>query len=216
MVNHDRYKSIKNVFKRDPDTGKRDAGEFSRTEFEYLRNCQWIWTEKLDGMNVRVILDGGAEFRGRGNGAKMPGPLMKRLRNEFDTEEVLARTNEYGEGLCLYGEGVGAGIQRGNRYGEQFFVMFDAMTDYGWASRHEMLDIAARLGILTAPVVLVGTVAEAIKKVRWGLRSEYGPFFAEGLVGRPCLELRDRYKQRIITKIKHRDFYRDLHMEGLT
>jgi hypothetical protein len=203
-VKYDRYVSIKNIFKKD--------GTFFLPEFECLQDCQWIWTEKLDGMNIRVVLDDDmdnvVEFLSRRDETHIPKPLLKYLRNTLDVESVREQAGLYGEGLCLYGEGVGSGIRKGAKYGsKQFFVLFDVQTDYGWVSRPEMLDIAARLGVPTAPVVFVGTVAEAIKRVRWGLGSEYGPFFAEGLVGRPCLELRDRYGQRIMTKIKHRNFF---------
>ena len=218
MINHDRYESIKNVFKRDPNTYKIIPGEFSQIEVDYLQDCKWNWTEKVDGMNVRAILDCDmVDIRGRGNNASMPGPLMDRMRLDLDTEEILEKTSAYGEGLCLYGEGAGAGIQSGSRYGpEQFFVMFDAMTDYGWASRRDMLNIAEQLNIMTVPLIFTGTINNAIAVVRRGLISTFGDFFAEGLVGRPILELQNQWGSRIITKIKHRDFYKELTLEGLT
>jgi hypothetical protein len=208
-LNHDRYERIRNIFKRDSSTGKVDFGNFAQAEFEYLRNCQWNWTEKVDGMNVRVILETGLDVRGRSDRAQMPEPLMKRLHNEFDTEEVLEKTSAYGEGLCLYGEGFGADIQRGGRYGEQSFVMFDAMTNYGWASRRDMFDIAEKLHVEVVPQIFQGTIDNAIFIVTHGLVSVYGDFFAEGLVGRPVNELRDRQGNRIITKVKHRDFFEE-------
>lgn len=210
---NDRYESIKNVFKRDPDTHKLIHGSFSLPEFEYLQNCKWIWTEKVDGMNVRVILNDNADFRGRSDAAHMPSALMKRLRNEFDTEEILEKTSGYGADLCLYGEGAGPGIQRGDKYGpEQFFIMFDAMTTYGWASRRDMLDIAKQFHVMTVPVIFEGTVEAAINTVKHGFMSWFGNFYAEGLVGRPVQELQNQWGGRIIVKIKHRDFYE----EGLT
>lgn len=208
MVSHDRYRSIKNVFKRDPDTHRIIRGEFSVPEFEYLQDCRWIFTEKMDGMNIRVILDDGVEFRGRSDVAQLPGCLVEHLRNTFDTEDIQEISKEYGEGLCLYGEGMGAGIQAGSRYGSsQFFTLFDVITDYGWASRRDVLDIATRLNIPLVPVVREGTLAQGVNLVSAGHMSTYGSFFAEGLVGRPELELRDRYGGKIICKIKHRDFY---------
>jgi hypothetical protein len=208
MMNTNRYASIKNVFKRDHDTGKVLPGEFSLSEFEYLQSCKWIFTEKMDGMNTRVILDSGVDFRGRSDAAHMPKPLMKHLRNTFNIEGVRDKSITYGEGLCLYGEGVGAGIQSGSKYGpDQFFILFDVMTDYGWVSRRDVVDIATHLCIPVVPVLLEGTLADAVKLVQAGFESTYGDFFAEGLVGRPELGLRDQYGGRITCKIKHRDFY---------
>lgn len=208
MVNTSRYASIKNVFKRDHDTHKIIYGEFSVPEFEYLQSCKWTFTEKMDGMNIRVILNEGVDFRGRSNVAHMPGPLMKYLRNTFDVESVREKSRLYGEGLCLYGEGMGAGIQKGGKYGQdQFFTLFDVMTDYGWASRRDVVDIAEHLYIPIVPVVFEGTLRNAVQFVRRGVKSVHGDFFAEGLVGRPELELRSQYGDRITCKIKHRDFF---------
>lgn len=204
MVNHDRYESIKNVYKRDPDTHEIVMGEFSTPEFAYLRNCQWAFTEKIQGTNVQVILDGPAEFRSRSGKANLPKRLLSSLRDMFDAELILEQT----EGLCLYGEGAGAGIEKGGRYGtEQFFTMFDAMTSCGWASQGDMLAIAERLHIPTVPRVFTGTIRGAVQIVRSGLKSQFGDFFAEGLVGRPTIELKNQWGERIIIKIKHKDFY---------
>lgn len=208
MINTSRYASIKNVFKKNPVTGKRTHGEFFLPEFEYLQFCKWTFTEKMNGMNTRVILDDGIDFRGRSDTARIPGRLMKHLRDTFDIESVRDESITYGEGLCLYGEGVGAGIPQSARYGSgQFFILFDVMTDYGWASRRDVVDIAAHLRIPVVPVVMEGTLDDAIQFVEFGVKSVYGDFFAEGLVGRPELGLRDQYGGRITCKIKHRDFY---------
>jgi hypothetical protein len=162
----------------------------------------------MDGMNVRVILDTGVDFRGRSDAAHIPRPLMKHLRATFDIESVRDKSQVYGEGLCLYGEGAGLGIQAGGKYSpDQFFTLFDVMTDYGWASRRDVVDVATHLNIPAVPVVFEGTLVEAVKLVQAGFKSAYGNFFAEGLVGRPNLELRARYGDRIICKIKHKDFY---------
>ena len=42
--------------------------------------------------------------------------------------------------------------------------------------------------------------------VRKGFKSFWGDFRAEGLVVRPGADLLDRHGNRVITKIKHKDF----------
>lgn len=42
---------------------------------------------------------------------------------------------------------------------------------------------------------------------RKGIKSQWGDFIAEGIVARPATELLTRNGERIITKIKHKDFY---------
>ena len=46
------YHKIKTVFKRDPVTKFKTLleGEFASPEFEYLKNNEWIFTEKVDGV----------------------------------------------------------------------------------------------------------------------------------------------------------------------
>jgi len=54
------YHKIKTVFKRDPATKFKTLlnGEYSLAEFEFLKNNKWIWTEKVNGTNIRTIFDG--------------------------------------------------------------------------------------------------------------------------------------------------------------
>ena len=47
---------------------------------------------------------------------------------------------------------------------------------------------------------------DAIEKTRKGFNSQWGNFVSEGIVLRPEIELKTRNNQRIITKIKHKDF----------
>jgi hypothetical protein len=161
----------------------------------------------MDGMNVRVILDDGVEFRSR-SAKDLPGPLLQHLRDTLDIEYIRDESRLYGEGLCLYGEGIGAGIRKGAKYSATpLFTLFDVMTDYGWASRRDVEDIAEHLHIPIVPIVFEGTLADAATLVSIGSKSTFGNFFAEGLVGRPELGLQDQYGGRITCKIKHRDFY---------
>ena len=53
------YHKIQTVFKRDPETKYKTLlmGEYSLIEFEYLRYNDWVWTEKINGTNIRVIYD---------------------------------------------------------------------------------------------------------------------------------------------------------------
>ena len=48
------YHKIQTVFKRDPETKFKTLlmGEYSLPEFEYLKNNEWVFTEKIDGTKV--------------------------------------------------------------------------------------------------------------------------------------------------------------------
>ncbi len=72
--------------------------------------------------------------------------------------------------------------------------------------RHDIEDIAKKIGVDIVPIIGVGTLSEMIGEAKLGFKSVWGDFDAEGIVARPEVELKTRNGSRIITKIKHRDF----------
>ena len=60
----DKYASIETVFKRDKTTNKLLFGELRLPEFGCVK--EWVYQEKVDGMNIRLILtEDGCEIKGR-------------------------------------------------------------------------------------------------------------------------------------------------------
>jgi hypothetical protein len=206
------YHMIYCPFKRYQKTKKPVFGDRTLYEFANLAECQWDWTEKIDGTNVRVIVseDGSVEFRGRTDAAMMPPKLLRRLGELFADRDKIARVLPIG--AVLYGEGYGAGIQKvGGLYGPtQDFILFDARIgrDRTWGTRESVEGIASALGINVVPWVGRGTLYEAIDHVAVRQRSKIGNIlaFAEGIVARPVTDLCTRHGQRIICKIKAVDF----------
>ncbi len=37
--------------------GEFKDGEFAQPEFETLKDVQWEWTEKVDGTNIRIMIE---------------------------------------------------------------------------------------------------------------------------------------------------------------
>ncbi|MEY2655106.1 MAG: hypothetical protein RLZZ524_2134, partial [Pseudomonadota bacterium] len=110
------YQKINTVFKRDMESKHKTLidGEWSLPEFETLAGLDWEWTEKIDGTNIRVIWKAGKlEFRGKTDNANMPGPLDRALHSMFDDNTALKTLSD---DVLLYGEGYGAGIQKGGCY----------------------------------------------------------------------------------------------------
>ena len=79
------------------------------------------------------------------------------------------------------------------------------MGDY-WLNREAVDDVASKLGIESVPIVGEGTLNDMIKLCQDGMLSKWGDFGSEGLIGRPKLEMKSRSGDRIITKLKTRDF----------
>lgn len=204
------YHKIKTVFKRDPQTKFKTLldGEFAIPEFEYLQNNPWVFTEKVDGTNIRVMFeDGEITFGGKTEKADIPAKLVTRLNNIFLPQRELFNI-EFGDGVCLYGEGYGAKIQKGggNYRPDQDFVLFDVRIGEWWLQRKDVESIARQFGIDVVPILAIGDLNEMVECAKMGISSSWGDFPAEGIVARPETELKTRSGHRIITKIKTKDF----------
>ncbi|MFA4945162.1 MAG: RNA ligase family protein [Lentisphaeria bacterium] len=213
------YHKIQTVFLRDPAAGMKTllAGQYALPEFAYLAGNEWVWTEKVDGTCTRIMFDGETiRFGGKTDEAQIHSALVARLIDRFlpmlpRFKEVFApKDGEAPAPVCLYGEGYGAKIQKGgdNYRPDQDFVLFDVKIGEWWLARDSVTDIAAKLGIDVVPVVGRGTLPEMVEFVRAGYKSTWGNFPAEGVVARPAVELKARSGQRIITKVKTKDFAR--------
>jgi len=207
-----KYPKIQNIYKRDHETNKLIEGQFTHPEFEYLQDNLWIGTEKVDGTNIRVLYDPwecSIAFKGRTDKAQIPLYLLNSLMSIFrDKEECFAEIFERKE-VCLYGEGYGAKIQKGGgdyKRDGQDFVLFDIKVENWWLQREKVEEIAKKLRLFTVPTVHVGWLCHLVSKVKEGVQSAWGDFEAEGLVARPLVDLRTQAGERIILKIKARDF----------
>ena len=204
------YHKIQTVFKRDMQNNGKTLlmDQYSIPEFEFLKDVPWVFTEKVDGTNIRVMVkDRRASFGGKTDNAQIPAPLVARLRDLFDPLEN-QMVDMFPEGVCLYGEGYGPKIQKGGKnYGLiQDFVLFDVKIGEWWLERYNVEDVANKLGLRVVPIIGEGTLDDLVEKVRAGIKSTWGDFAAEGIVARPKIELRTRNNSRIITKLKTRDF----------
>ena len=207
----DTYHKIQTVYMRDPATSHKTLldGQYSLPEFAYLADNEWTWTEKVDGTNIRVMGSlGRVSFGGKTDAAQIPAKLVEVLRNTF-TEDGCGIAFPPTVDFCLYGEGYGAGIQKGGNYRpDQSFVLFDVLiAGRWWLNREDVEDVARKLGIDVVPIIGHGTLAEMVERTREGFPSLWNSsHLAEGIVARPAVELFSRKGERIITKIKHADF----------
>lgn len=213
-----KYPSIKTVFKRNPDNNYKTLlmGEYSMPEFEYLKDNLWDFTEKVDGMNIRVmydsdVLDNNVSLRGRTDNAQLPMDLVERLQELFPIENFTKLwpldDTEEDSIICLYGEGYGAGIQKGGKYSDhKDFVLFDVKIGDCWLKREDVIDIAFKMGINSIPTIDIGNLSRLVELVRSPQPSRWGDFEMEGIVARPLVELVDRFGNRVITKLKAKDF----------
>jgi len=206
------YHKIQTVFKRNPENKHKTllAGQYSEPEFEYLAKNGWVFTEKVDGTNIRVMWDGQKiTYGGKTDNAQIPQHLMNRLIELFGESGGQFQERFEGAQVCLYGEGYGAKIQKGGgNYipDGQDFVLFDVKIGEWWLQRKDVADVAECLGLYVVPTIGLGTLDEMVERAEKGFKSQWGDFGAEGIVARPWTELFARNGRRIITKVKCKDF----------
>ena len=208
------YTKIETIYERDVEgTKKLIEGQFRDKAVEFLKDNDWICTEKIDGTNIGVVWDGHkVSFQGRTERAQIPANLTGKLMMLFSgdiNEELFEQT--FGEkSVILFGEGYGNKIQKcGAEYrSDVSFILFDVYFPEQdlWLEREAIESIAKVFGIDAVPVILVGPLSAAVEYVKSKPKSTIGTAMMEGLVCKPAVDLLSRTKRRLIVKIKVRDF----------
>jgi len=211
------YPKIETLYERDLATHKLKP-ELVLKNPVYGLLKSWQFTEKIDGTNIRCSWtppsgepggEGGLTFGGRTDNAQIPGDLVNWLREHVTIErltEVFPDTS-----AIVYGEGYGAGIQKGggDYSPTKQFIMFDVLVGgKWWLSDENMRGVAAKLGLEAVPFVGEMPLEAATELVRKGFKSRLGGGVkaAEGLVGKPLEALFDKKGARLIVKLKTKDF----------
>ncbi len=192
-----------------PDRGKFIAGDWARPEFEVLQNQDWTWTEKINGTNCRITWDGHkVRFGGRTDEAALRIKALEWLGAQFP-EELLEQQFHAGPAV-LYGElcGSDTGVNGSGNYGRECrFILFDVNVCGWWLQPDTISTVATQMGLEATLIRLVGSIEEAISFVAGGGPwSSFGTFEGEGLVGKPPLGLIGRDGDRLMVKLKGKDF----------
>lgn len=209
------YHKIQTAYLRNPQTNFKTLleGEWAKPEFKALKDIDWVCTEKIDGTNIRIMWDGAnVRFGGKTDNAQIPTILLSALQDTFTNDkmkEVFPDTTD----VCLYGEGYGMKIQKGGNYipDRADFILFDVKIGRWWLNREDVEDIANQLSIDVVPIIGVWKLEEAINYVKEGFTSTIShnkEYIAEGLIMKPSVELFNRQGDRILSKIKYKDFRR--------
>ena len=206
------YHKINSIFKRNEK--KEFIPEYSCPEFEYLQNCEWNWTEKIDGMNIRIGCNGQKiKIKGRTNNAELSTNLTDYLIKLFPIEKLkdIFEIQE-GQEVILFGEAYGHNIQKvAKLYSKQYqFILFDILVGRIYLKRESVNSIAEQLGIKSVPIVAQCSLLEIIKKIKQKdtiSQVAENEMLCEGFVGYPVCGCLDRMGRRIITKVKHCDCF---------
>lgn len=211
------YPKINTLWKRD-ERGVIVLGDYATPELEYLARNNWLWTEKVDGTNIRIhFARASVSIGGRTDNADIPSVLLKALE-PLQNLALWERTfDDLTVPVTLYGEGYGAKIQSGGHYRpDQAFVLFDVRVGEWWLRWDDVMDVAGKMGIEHVPVVGSWSLETAHKVIGQDgprLESEWPNAPMEGIVGRPQVQLLDRRGDSLMVKLKYKD-YDDLRRRG--
>ena|SRR3990167_7041158 len=201
------YHKIETLYVRDEKTFKVDPSQLKNRVYGQIKT--WCFTEKIDGTNIRCIWkDQKLTFNGRTDNAQIHADLIQYLYETVPVEklkDIFPDTD-----AVIYGEGYGAGIQKGGLYSEtKKFIVFDVLVaDKWWLAQENVNDVARKIGLDVVPDFGVMTLEVATEFVRHGFQSKLngGLMRAEGLVGRTIEPLFDKKGHRLIVKLKTKDF----------
>jgi hypothetical protein len=206
------YHKIDTIFERDKSTFVVNPGILTSPVLATI--SEWDVTEKIDGTNIRVKLaaTGEVSFGGRADAAQIPADLIQYLIRTFQQDllkSVLWLDPAVPVDVVLYGEGYGAGIQKGGGLyrPDKAFILFDVLVSgKWWLDRESVEKIAGDLGIDHVPYLGRMDLARIVDYVRAPFASLIGSALAEGIVARPLETLFDKNMKRLIIKLKTKDF----------
>ena len=200
------YPKIETLYERDEKTHKVKPGIFKNRTYTLLK--EWQFTEKIDGTNIRCIWqDNKLTFGGKTDNAQIHADLIRWLYENVSAVKMAEIFPH--RPAVLYGEGYGAGIQKGGAYSPvKKFILFDVLVDgHWWLSWENTCDVAAKLALDVVPYLGAMSLEQATEMVRNGFASKLGNATpAEGVVGGPAETLFDKNGARLITKLKTKDF----------
>ena len=214
------YHKIETLYERDETTFKVKPGVLKNRTYSLIKT--WHWTEKIDGTNIRCIwqaLEGKLTFGGKTDNALIHADLIKHLYETVSVDKLKVVFPDVT--AIIYGEGYGAGIQKGGGYSPtKKFIVFDVLVitqesllgrdvkHRWWLNWESTCDVASKLGLDVVPDFGDMTLDEATAFVRQGFPSRLngGVVQAEGLVGRTAEPLFDKKGARLIVKLKTKDF----------
>lgn len=215
------YPKIETIFDRRPDFTV-DTDKLRLPEIDLIKS--WVVTEKIDGTNIRVVIDekGEVHFGGRTDAAQIPAFLVEHLIKTFTADKMKALWQPKKDGslvpyeIQLFGEGYGEKIQKGGgnyRPGVSFRLFDVLVSGRWWLDLTGVSEIAERLGINIVPVIGVMTAPDVVAMIRRGdmnsvVAEEERKTVAraEGVVCRtnPLLFMGDG--KRLMWKLKLKDF----------
>lgn len=212
-----KYSKFKSPFVKD--SKFKNTKELS----QILPKGRWIKTEKIDGTNIRIILTKKDEEGERkviiGSRKLLLNPLDKTSNQYIDClkEVNLHKLKEYfndmDSTITIYGEGCGAGVQKGGIYSpKKDYRVFDIKIGNTYQDWEYVEKVCIDNQLNIVPVnseveeITYEECLESLNKFQDTMIKDGTGGKPEGLVYKFEPVLLNKYGERLIFKIKHRDF----------
>lgn len=204
------YPKIETLFDRDKDF-KVIPTKLRNSSYGIIK--RWEFTEKIDGTNIRLIWEANKlKVGGRTGNAQIPADLVQHIYESIDVQKL--KDMFLDTSVIFYGEGYGAGIQKGGHYSKtKQFILFDILVDKRWWLNYDnIINIADKLGMQVVPFIGSMTLEEGVELVKNGFNSLLAKINtgeeirAEGIVGKTCETMYDKKFNRMVIKLKTKDF----------
>lgn len=203
------YQKIFTPFHRDEVSKKLNIEKYS--EYSPLNKIYelinlWEFTEKLDGANISIkYKDGLIDIKGRTEASEPPKEIINFINEKINLPYLESIEKE----IIIYGEGYGGKIQRGKSGClKEKFIGFDVNINDIWLSSKNAKEIINNAGFDFVFSYGLMTLKEASKFVQEGFFANMSdvPVQAEGLIGRTIEPLFLSNGERLILKLKTKDF----------
>lgn len=198
--------------RKNPNDKLVDTSIYSRNWVQtfYENNIPMLASEKIDGTSIGIKWDGERiSFIGHTEKSQIAPRYLEYLNNRFGTKEFESCVEEiFGDKpVTLYGEGISKDYNVHYGFPDGEFIFYDVQLANGkFMNQTSLGDIAEKLG-LKMPYTKCFTIQQAIDFVKQRPMSKLDPSVRmEGLVLRPLIELYMNNDERVICKVKVRDF----------
>lgn len=176
-----------------------------------LASEEWVPRRKIDGANIRIQWDGEeALWNGKTDAFQCSGSLTEYMNSTF-LEEIFEEKFGRDCKVVLFGEHMGPKVQ-GNelKLDKDEVFLFDVNINGFWQPKETVREIATYFNVRTVYDLSVGELPDTlplftiIHLVSRGFTKDW-----EGIVATPAVECRNQKGERIIVKVKTKDYYRD-------
>ena len=218
-----KYPKIRSLFKRDNQF--KFTENYTSTSLQEFseKNFKWSCYEKIDGMNMRIYCNYEREefkYFGRTDSADIPEHLKPELDKIIESakknKEEIKQTLQFNI-FVLFGEGFGHKIQKGGLYlgketachafdGYAYIVTKENQYKGFWLDEKKLDALLKILKVEKVPSFGHITTGSAVEMVKKGFASKYGTAKAEGLILKTDFPVFDSFGERLIFKVKTKDF----------